>query len=218
MPRKTPQPTTPVKSFLTESALWTLSNTLGVAVPVAAIYVGLHVFLGVSMTKVSLAMSAGALLTLTWGSWASLVWAKNRMLRASMQMMTVIPGILLLLLAGLGFYIGRGSILFWLALLSSGAGTVAASFMLARNVGALSVDDSPTGLLAGFGVFPMLATGAAGGVGYLWYVFVSNPLATDWRSMFSLSFFFVTTLAIVLISTVVPAVTTLVCRRLAARR
>jgi hypothetical protein len=212
------QRTTPIKSFLTESALWTLSNALGVGVPVAAIYIGLHVFMGVSMAKVSLVMSAGALLTLTWGSWSSLVWAKNRMLRATMQMMTVIPGILLLLLAGLGFYVGRGSLLFWVALLLAGAGTMAASFMLARNVGAMSVDDSSTGLLAGFGIFPLLATGGAGGIGYLWYLFVSNPLATDWRAMFSLSFFFVTTLGIVLISTVVPAVTTVVCRRLAASR
>jgi hypothetical protein len=211
------QRTTPVKSFLTESALWTLSNALGVGVPVAAIYIFMHVLMGVPMAKVSMAMSAGALLTLTWGSWSSLVWSKNRLLRASMQMMTVIPGVLLLMLAGLGFYVGRGSILFWLALLTTGAGTIAASFMLARNVGAMSVNDSPTSFLAGFGIFPVLATGGAGGVGYLWYLFVSNPLATDWRAMFSFSFFFVTTLGIVLISTVVPAVTTLVCRRLAAR-
>ena len=210
------QRTTPIKSFLTESALWTLSNALGVGVPVAAVYVILHGLMDAPMTRVSLAMSAAALLTLTWGSWASLVWAKNRMLRASMQMMTVIPGILLLLFAGLGFYVGRGSLLFWLALLTTGVGTIAASFMLARNVSMTAASDSPTNYLAGFGIFPMLATGAAGGVGYLWYVFVSNPLQTDWRSLFSFSFFFVTTLAIVLISTVVPAVTTVVCRRLAA--
>ncbi|QDG53274.1 hypothetical protein FIV42_21760 [Persicimonas caeni] len=207
---------TPVKGFLKESALWTLSNALGVGVPVAAVYIGLHVLMGSPMTRVSMAMAATALLTLTWGSWSSLVWAKNRMLRASMQMMTVIPGILLLLLAGLGFYIGRGSLLFWIALLANGAGTIAASFMLARTVGATAASDSPTGYLTGFGVFPLVATGAAGGVGYLWYLFVSNPLATDWRSLFSFSFFFVTTLAIVLISTVVPAVTTVICRQLAA--
>ncbi len=210
------QPTMPMKSFLSESALWTLANALGVAVPTAAAYVGLHVMLGYPMTRVSMAMSAIALLTLTWGSWSGLVWAKNRLLRASMQMMTVIPGILLLMLAGLGFYVGRGSLLFWIALLGTGMGTVAASLMLARQVGATAASDSAAGLMSGLGIFPLLATGAGGTVGYLWYLFVSNPLQADWRSLFSFSFFFVTTLAIVLISTVVPAVTTVVCRRLAS--
>lgn len=210
------QPTTPIKSFLTESALWTLANALGVAVPTAAVYVGLHVLLGLPMGRVSMAMSATALLTLTWGSWSGLVWAQNRMLRAAMQMMTVIPGIFLLVLSGMGFYIGRGSFVFWIALFASGLGTVAASLMLARDIGATAASDSPAGYLTGLGIFPLLATGAGGVVAYLWYIFVSNPLHADWRSLFSFSFFFVTTLGIVLVSTIVPAVTTVVCRRLAS--
>lgn len=208
----------PVKSFLTESALWTLSNALGIAIPVGATYLGLHMLMDVPLTRVSLAMSAMALLTLTWGSWSSLVWAQNRMLRASMQIMTVLPGILLLVLAGLGFYIGKGSFLFWLALLGTGVGTVSASFMLARSVGGMRTADSPSRYAIGIGLFPLLATAGAGVVGYLWYTFVSNPLHTDWRSVFSFAFFFVTTLSIVFISTIIPAVTTFICRRIQAPR
>jgi hypothetical protein len=210
--------TTPMKNFVTESALWTLANALGVAVPTASAYVVLHLILGVPMMKVSLAMSATALLTLTWGSWSGLVWARNRMLRASMQIMTVLPGLLLLMLAGTGFYIGRGSLLFWLALSTTGLGTVAASFMLARNIGATASSYSAKGYLTGLGVFPVVATLGGGSVFYLWYAFLSNPFYNDWRSIFSLSFFFVTTLSIVLVSTIIPALTTLLCRRLAAPR
>lgn len=212
------QQSSPVKGFLSESALWTLSNALCVGLPVAATYLALHVLAGAPMTRVSMAVSAVAILSLTWGSWSALVWTKNRLLRASMQVMTALPGVLLLAVAGFGFYIGRGSMVFWIALLGCGVGTIATSLMLAGRVGAMSAADSAVGYLAGLGIFPLLATGGSGAVGYLWYLFVSNPLQTDWRTLFSFSFFFVTTLAIVLISTVIPAVTTLVCRRIAAAR
>ncbi|MFW5966756.1 MAG: hypothetical protein ACOCV2_04515 [Persicimonas sp.] len=206
----------PIKTFLAESGFWTLSNAVCVLTPVAATYVALHMVLGAPMSKVSLAMSAVALLTLTWGSWASLIWSTHRLLRASMRLMTVLPGVLLIALAGFGFYIGKGSILFWSALLTSGLGTVACSFMLAGRLSAKSSIKSAGGYLAGLGLFPLLSTVGAGGVAYLWYLFVSNPLQTDWRVLFSFSFFFVTTLAIVLITTVIPAVTTHLARGLVA--
>jgi hypothetical protein len=212
------QPTSAVKSFLAESALWTVSNALGVAVPVAATYVGLHLLMGLPLAAVSAAMSVVAVLTLTWGSWSSLIWARNPLLRGSMQMMTIIPGILLLLVAGLGFYVGWKfvPILVWVGLIATGVGTIAACFMLARQVGASAAADSPAGVLVGMGIFPLLATGGAGAVGFLWYVFVNNPLQTDWNSLFSFSFFFVTVLGVILVSSIVPAIATLVCRRLVA--
>lgn len=212
------QPTRSMKSFLRESALWTVANALGVLVPTTAVYVLLHIVLGVPMFRVSAAISATALLTLTWGSWSGLVWAQNRLLRASMQMMTVLPGLLLVGLAGVGIYVGQGAMIIWLGLAMTGLGTIAASFMLARNIGATAVSMSPRRFLSGLGVFPIFATTGSGFVYFLWYSFLSNPFQSDWRAIFSLSFFFITTLSIVLVSTIIPALSTLLCRRLAAQR
>lgn len=212
------QPKRSMKSFMRESALWTVANALGVLVPTLACYVVLHSLLGMPMLRVSMVMSATALLTLTWGSWSGLVWAQNRLLRASMQMMTVLPGLLLIGFAATGVYVGQGAIIFWLALGATGAGTIAASYMLAQNIGATTVSTSPKRFISGLAVFPIFATVGSGSVYFLWYSFLSNPFQSDWRAIFSLSFFFVTTLSIVLVSTIVPALSTLLCRRIAALR
>ena len=212
------QPARSMKSFLRESALWTLANALGVLVPTSTVYLLMHGLLGIPMFRVSVMISATALLTLTWGSWSGLVWAQNRLLRASMQMMTVLPGLLLLGLAGAGFWIGQGAMIIWLGLGLTGLGTVAASSMLARNIGATAVCQSPRRFLSGLALFPFFATAGSGFVYFLWYTFLSNPFHSDWRAIFSLSFFFITTLSAVLVSTIIPALSTLFCRRIAALR
>lgn len=207
-----------MKSFLRESALWTLANALGVLVPTGTVYILMHQVLGIPMFRVSAIVSVTALLTLTWGSWSGLVWAQNRLLRASMQMMTVLPGLLLLGLAGAGLWIGQGAMIVWLGLALTGLGTVAASSMLAKNIGSTAVCQSPRRFLSGLALFPFFATAGSGFVYFLWYSFLSNPFHNDWRAIFSLSFFFITTLSAVLVSTIVPALSTLFCRRLAALR
>lgn len=212
------QPARSMKNFMRESALWTVANALGVLIPTTLAYVLMHGFLGLPMFKVSAVISATALLTLTWGSWSGLVWAQNRLLRASMQMMTVLPGLLLLGMAAAGFYVGQGAFILWVGLAATGVGTVAASFMLARNVAMTAVCTSPRRFFSGLALFPLFATSGSGLVYLLWYSFVSSPFSSDWRAIFSLSFFFITTMAIVLVSTIIPAIATVVCRRIAAQR
>lgn len=207
-----------MKNFVSESALWALANALGVGVPTLSAHVVCYHVLGMPVYKSGLIMAMAALLTLTWGSWSGLVWAKNRMLRAAMQMMTILPGLLLLVLSGAGFYVGRGGLLIWLGLSAVGLGTVAASFMLARNIGATPASASGSKYALGLGVFPFLATLGGGGILYLWQLFVSGPVYDDWRMIFGLAFFFTSTLSIVLVSTIVPALVTVLCRQLAAPR
>lgn len=203
-----------LKSFFVESALWNLSNLVCVGLPVALTYVVLHGWLDRPAPVALGMMAVVATLTSTWGSWASLVWTQNRVLRSAQRLLTLVPGLALIGLAGMAFYVGRGGLLFKLVLLGGGVGTLAASAMLSRQISRIQVADTRLRFLMGMVVYPVLTTVAAGAVGYLWYVFVTNPLQTDWRFLLSFAFFAVSSLAAALVSTGIPATTSLVCRRL----
>lgn len=174
---------------------------------------------GMAMTVVS-AMIA-AVMTLTWGSWGSLIWARRRAVRAGIESVTIVPGVLILALGFVGLYLGVGKSYLWLSLIVPSAGTVAVALLLARQSNQLARQQSE-----GFGrwrhvlawtLYPAIAFGAAGLVGYLWFSYVTRPVSADWRSLFNLASFMVSVLAMALVTTVIPAMASRLCCEISAR-
>jgi hypothetical protein len=206
-----------IKDVLAESGLWVVSNALCVAFPVSAVYLILHVLLGMSLVKVTALMSVAAIVTATWGSWSAQIWTENRGLRASMRIVTALPGAVLLAVAGFGMYFNLSNLLIWLGVGATGIVTMALAWMLSAEIVATKANETFVSRATGVLLFPLGATGMSGIVGYLWYNFFSTRTDLfDWGWLFDFGTYAVTTLAFVLISTVVPAAMSLVSRRLIA--
>ncbi|MGM0557137.1 MAG: hypothetical protein ACQEVA_12210 [Myxococcota bacterium] len=206
-----------IKGILAESGLWVLSNALCVAFPVSAVYLILHVLLGMSLVKVTALMTVVAIVTATWGSWSSQIWTRSRGLRASMRVVTMLPGALLLGIAGIGIYSNFSGLLIWLGVGATGIVTVALAWMLSAEVFATKANETFVSRATGVLLFPLGTTAMSGVVGYLWYnFFTTRADFFDLGWLFNFGTYAVTTLAFVLVSTVVPAGMSLLSRRLIA--
>ena len=193
-----------LKRLLSESAVWMAANlvstgvALAVAYAIAAVGAG-----GQAALVVALAIAGG--ISLTWGSWISLVWTRSRPLRAAMKGITLIPGLVLLGAGGFGFYVGLGSILWWLVLIASAVGTLASSVLLWQQMPRAAARRSPDNMAVGFIVYPVLTALGAAVVGWLWFSFISEPLLADWRELLNMATVVVTVLAVELTTTALPA-------------
>lgn len=206
-----------IKEIFVESGLWVLSNALCVAFPVSAVYLILYVVLGMSLVKVTALMTVVAILTATWGSWSSQIWTRNRGLRTGMRLATSLPGVALIGLGGVGLYVNISSALIWIALVATGVVTIALSWMLSSQIAQTRANQTYVSRATGILLFPLGATAMSSVVGYLWFNFFrSSADLFDLSWLFNLGTYAVTTLAFVLISTVIPAAMSLVSRRLIA--
>jgi hypothetical protein len=206
-------------SIWTECLLWGLSSTLLVGlVSFATYFAGGVLQWGMALTLMS-AMIAGVL-AVTWGSWGALIWAQRRAVRAGIESVTVIPGILILALGFVGLYLGVGKAYLWLSLILPSAGTVAVALLLSRQSNQIARAHRTAGpwrhILA-WTLFPVLTMAIAGALGYLWFAYVTRPVNADWRSLFNMASFMVSVLGLALITTVIPAMTSRLCIELAAR-
>ncbi|MFU8804547.1 MAG: hypothetical protein ACNA8W_12110 [Bradymonadaceae bacterium] len=206
-------------SIWAECLLWTLSSTVLVILAAAGTYIAGSIFQwGIAVTVVG-AMCAG-LFALTWGSWGSLIWSRRRAVRAGIESVTIVPGLLILALGFVGLYVGVGKMYLWLSLIVPSAGTVAVALLLARQSNRLTVG---TGIstrwrhILAWTLFPLITLGAAGLVGYLWLSYVTRPVSADWRSLFNMASFMVSVLAMALITTVIPAMVSRLCCEISTR-
>ena len=199
-----------IKRVVKESALWMAANgaTTGIAL--------LATYLLVSMTTkgpvvLTTLLGIAGLVSLTWGSWISLSWTRSLGLRAGMKGITLVPGLLLLTSAGVGFYVGVGSTLAWLVVILSAIGTLAVTVLLWRYMPRASAQTSKESLAMGFLFYPLATSLAASVIGWMWLYFISNPFNSDWRSLISMATVMVTVLAVELATTALPAGFSMVC-------
>ncbi|MBA2662317.1 MAG: hypothetical protein H0U74_08475 [Bradymonadaceae bacterium] len=213
---KTHKRTDGKKSFWTELLMWALASTLSSTLVVGGVYLTSSM-LEWGMTLRTFALLGAALLSLTWGSWASLIWTENRALRVVMEALTIVPGILILAMGLLGLYIGWGSWYLWAGLLVPSAGTIAAALLLSNDT-VMRMKTTPGSLkyLLGFTLFPAATALSAAAIAYLWWGFVTRPVESDWRSLLNVASFMVSVLSIALVTTVIPAMVSRTCRQLAA--
>ena len=202
-------------SFVGELGLWGAANVLCVGLALAILYGVGHVMLGWGAFKLSLLMALGAILTATWGSWATLVWTRSRGLRAVQQAMTLVPGVALVALGGAAFYFGLAGWPLALALGGAGVGLGATSVTLAGGVLTQNVQPSRLQHLLGLTLFPLMATALSGVVMFIWMSFLPSPIWSGLKGMFTLSAMMTFVMASALISTVIPALCSRACQELA---
>ena len=195
----------PATRFVFELFLWNVANILCVALPTAATYFIGTAILGWGPAYLSFYLTSALLVTLTWGSWAGRVWTRNRAIRAGMLATTLIPGAITMAIGGIGLWVGFGAWYLWAGIIGAGVGTIAAAIGLARYFRPDNVEPRVTQYLLGLFVYPVVTTAAAFAVASLWYNYVTNPASGDWRDIVSIATVYVTVLASVLISTVIPA-------------
>lgn len=204
---------TGISNFVGELALWVVANTLCVVAATTAVFFVGTGLLGWGPGMLSFYLTATALVTLTWGSWGALIWTRNPALRTSMQLTTLLPGVLVFALGLFGLYVGVGAWYVWGGLLASSLGMVAASVGLNRAFATAGRPRRGIALGIGLGAYPLATTAFGLGAGALWYGYVTNPHSGDWRSLISIATLMVTVMAIALISTVIPAAVSSIFRR-----
>jgi hypothetical protein len=199
-----------IKRVIKESALWMAANgaTTGIALLATYLLVSLTTKGPVVLTSL---LGIAGLVSVTWGSWISLSWTRSLGLRAGMKGITLVPGLLLLTSAGVGFYVGIGSTLAWLALILSAIGTLTVTVLLWRYMPRASAQTSRENLAMGFLFYPIATSLTASAVGWMWLYFLTNPFHSDWRSLISMATVMVTVLAVELVTTALPAGFSMVC-------
>ena len=191
--------------FLVDILLWNAANVVSMLIPSALVFFIGKELLGWGPGFLSFYLTATILATLTWGSWAALVWTRSRPLRGAMQATTLFPGAITIGAGTAGLWIGFGAWYLWAGIIGAGLGMIAAALALVRFFRPVNREPSTASYLFGFGVYPVATSAAALGIGALWYNFVTNPATGDWRGLISIATVYVTILAMALISTIVPA-------------
>lgn len=201
-------------SFVGELGLWGLANTLCLAIVGGTLYGVGGVMLGWNPLKLSIIMTIGLLLTATWGSWATLIWTKNRGLRAVQQAMTMSPGVITLALGGVLLYLGFGTWYIAALVIAAGLGMSMSAVVLAGGVFTKNSVPSKLQYLLGVALFPLMCTVLAGLVAFAWLSFVPTPLWNNLQSFFSLATAMTFIMASTLISTMIPALCSRACQEL----
>ncbi len=204
----------PALRFLFEIFAWIVANVLCVVVATGAVAFLGKEFLGWGPARLSFYVTAMALASLTWGSWAALIWTKSRPLRAGMRGSTITPGIITIAIGGFGAYVGVGALPLWIGVMISGLAMIVVSTGLSKTVGMQASPNRWVGLAVGGLGFPLLTTAVAVGAGGMWYNFVNASFQDDFRSLASVATVMVTILAMALISTVIPSIVSSTLQRL----
>lgn len=202
------------KRLIFEILLWNVANVICIALPTAATY-----FIGSSLGwgpgYLSFFVPLAILSTVTWGSWAALVWTKNRGLRSGMKATILLPGLLTLLAGGAGLWVGFGAWWWYAGIIGAGVGQMAAGIGLARFFRPVRRKPAPANYFFGLLVYPLATTALALGVAAMWYTFVTSPSSGDWRDIISVATLYVSVLASALITTVIPSLMSSSLRKVA---
>lgn len=202
---------------LVEIPLWILANVICSAIPTAIIYKIGTIALGWNHFQTGFYVSAMLVVTMTWGSWAALIWSRSSAVRIGLRASTMLPGMVTFGLGALGLWTGFGPTYAWALIMASGLGTSVAAVALHRSLGVRPTRLSQTNILTGLFGFPLITTAASGFIGGAWYSFVTSPADGNWRALVSFGAVMITVLAMALISTVIPAITSSVTQRATSR-
>lgn len=203
--------------FVSELVLWNVANVVCMVLPAAVTYyIGTNVLEWSTITgaaRLSFLVTLALLVSVTWGSWAGLVWTRNRAIRVGMRAMTLFPGAMMMVGGGIGLWVGFGAWYIWGGLLAAGAGMGVVSTALSRYFRPASREPKLSSYLLGLALYPTVATAISLAIGAAWYNFVTNPASGDWREMFSIATLYTSVLAAALTTTIIPAVLSSTFRR-----
>lgn len=202
---------------LIEIPLWILANILCSIIPTAIAYQFGTQVLGWTQVQAGFYLTVMVIATMTWGSWAALIWSRSRAVRVGLRASTVLPGIVTSAIGVLGLWTGFGAVFAWALVIAAGIGTSVAAVLLSKKLGVRPSTFAAKNVLAGLVAFPFVTTMIAGVIGSVWYHFITHPVDGNWRSLVSFATVMVTVMAVALISTVIPALTSSFAQRATAK-
>ena len=153
-------------SVLGELALWLMVGIFSTAMALVAM-LGAKYILGWSEVEWLAGSIVIGLGSLTWGSWAALLWTRSRVLKTMMLLIVLIPGLVMLVLGGWAFltipdnpFVGRWG---WAIVAAHGAGALAVVALLGGPKVFASVEVQelrPRQLVIGWTLYPVVVAGA----------------------------------------------------------
>lgn len=208
-----------------ELAAWILATIIGVLVFSGAAYVFAPWLVDLTNAirvgtvelgtwPVVIFVTTASLLSLTWGSWASMLWSDHPVALIPIRGTTLAPGIAMLAVGVGGLYVGLAGWWVWAIVTASAIGTIAiAVLMWPPRIRTSGFEPGLSRYLVGFTVFPVVTSVLAALVARLWYVYAtSTSMGWDPRDWFDIATVFATVLAVELCTTALPAVVSRACR------
>jgi hypothetical protein len=179
------------------------------AVPVASVELG--------RWPLVLFVTAAAVVSMTWGSWAAMLWAEHPVSLVPIRGTTLAPGLAMLAFGVGGLYVGFVGIWVWAVVCASAVGTLAIALCLwPRRVRISNLEAGYSRYIVGFTVFPVITSLLAALVARTWYIFATSSASMGWdpRDWLDVATVFTTILAIELCTTALPAVVSRACQEL----
>ncbi len=214
---------TKTPSALGESALWILATLFMTAMALVAVG-SVKLLLGWEQSQWLVMSAIAAVLSLTWGSWAALLWTHSRVLKTLMVAVTVVPGMAMLIAGGWVFLNMPENPVFWkwgwAIVAAHGAGALAfALFVCIRGlVGCRATGRVRNRRLAmGWTLFPMLVVAGSVAVIVAEFFLLPEFVAGGETTMASVARWTLACQGVVLLTTALPAGTAHLCHRLAQR-
>ena len=207
-------------SAIGEFALWMLAGLF--VSPLGLMAVGTAKYLlGWSDTQWVVGSVAVGVLSLTWGSWAALLWTRSRVLQTLMIAAVVVPAILMIIAGGWAFinipdnrWVWKWG---WLILAGHGAGALAvALYVCSRGLVGASTSAMVRSrqLVVGWTLYPLVVVFSGVGIIAATYALLPNLLAGDDGLLHTLAIWVVPSQGLALVTTVIPAAAAHLCDRL----
>lgn len=207
-------------SALGELALWVLAGLLMSAMALMAVGTARYL-LGWNDHQWIVASVGVGVLSLTWGSWAALLWTRSRVLKMLMVAVVAVPGIAMLLAGGWAFvnvpdnrWIWRWG---WAVVAVHGIGALAFGlYVCSRGLigGELVPEVRGRRLAMGWTLFPMVVVAGSLGVVVSFFAWMPDVACGGDGIGETLARWTIPSQALVLVTTVLPAGAAYLCHRL----
>lgn len=211
-------------SLLVEIALWCAASVVMIGAAVMGLHLFMHTDVPAPAADLGYALVA-TMLTLTWGSWAALIWSKRRVARTLMGLSVVVPGLVMAVFGFWAFAHMPELIKVWRpGLLVVGVHGVGAALFSAVMLGqpamrgarhdeALDRALRARELAAGWLLYPLLTFGC--GAAIAMSVMGWSSLGTISETLTSPARWIAAAMALSVYTTVSPASAAILCRRVA---
>lgn len=214
-----------------ELAAWILATVTGVIVFSGAAYVfapwlvdltyALHGYsFDIGQWSVVMFVTIASILSLTWGSWAALLWSKHPVSLVPIRGTTLAPGLGMLAVGLSGLYAGFTGWWVWAIVTSSALGTLAITVLMwPPRPKTADYQSNLSQYIVGFTLFPVTTSVLSAIVARLWYVYATST-SMGWNpgDWFDVATVFATVLAVELCTTALPAVVARACSSLVSNR
>lgn len=206
-------------SAIGELALWVLAGLFLSALSLVAMS-GVKFLFGWSEAQWIVASIAVGAASVTWGSWAALLWTRSRVLKALMLLVVLLPGIAMVIVGAWGFltlpenrWIWKWG---WLIVAGHGVGAIVMTALLGapKLIGQQIAARRPRQLALGWTLYPILVVAGSVAVVATTFLLLPDLFIDDHAPLGAVARWMVPSMAVVLLTTALPAAASQLCDRL----